>query len=105
MINRVTPINSAVTPTELTTAITRTATELIVVVMVSRIRPSTMALVAPVTVLIAGSPPTIWKPLQIAGSTACMAIAAAATVITWAMIMVQPANQPTTSPASRRDHW
>jgi hypothetical protein len=42
--------------------------------------PSTIAFVAPVTVVIAGSPPTSWNPLQIAGSTACMAIAAAATV-------------------------
>ena len=54
-----------------------------------------MAFVAPVRLVIDGSPPTIWKPLQIAGSTACIAIAAAATVTICAMIIVQPANQPT----------
>ena len=64
-----------------------------------------MALVAPLRLAIEGSPPTIWKPDQIAGSTACMAIAAADTVTIWAMIMVQPANQPITSPPRRRAHW
>ena len=34
-----------------------------------------------------------------------MAIAAAETVTIWAMIMVQPANQPTTCPPRRRAHW
>ena len=74
-------------------------------IMINTIRPSTIALVAPLTVVIAGSPPTSWKPLQIAGSTACIAMAAAATVTIWAMIIVQPANQPTMWPPSRRDHW
>jgi hypothetical protein len=105
MIKSTTPISSAVTPTAFTTAITRTATELITVVMISSSRPSTMALVAPLRLAIEGSPPTIWKPDQMAGRTACMAIAAAATVTICAMIMVQPANQPTTWPPSRRAHW
>ena len=51
------------------------------------------------------SPPTSWKPLQIAGSTACMAIAAAATVTIWAMSIVQPANQPHMCAAEPAGHW
>ena len=39
------------------------------------------------------------------GSTACSAIAAAATVRICPMIMIQPVNQPNVEPASRDDHW
>ena len=49
----------------------------------------------------APGPPTIWKPSQIAGSTACTAIAATATVRIWAMIITQPVNQPKVVPAIR----
>ena len=39
------------------------------------------------------------------GSTACSAMAAAATVRICPMIMTQPVNQPNVCPASRDDHW
>ncbi len=94
MISRQTPMISQVTPTAFTMAMILTAIELINVVATSTITPSRMAFVAPVIVEIAGSPPTSWKPDQIAGSTACMAIAAADTVTICARIIVQPANQP-----------
>lgn len=50
-------------------------------------------------------PPTIWKPDQIAGSTACMAIAATARVRIWPITMIQPVKKPQLTPASRLDHW
>ncbi len=52
------------------------------VVNASRTTPSSTAFAAPVGLLKAESPPRIWKPDQIGGSTACNAIAAAARVTT-----------------------
>ena len=44
-----------------------------------QIEPSTIALSEPVGDVGSGSPPTIWNPLHTSGSTACSAIAMAAT--------------------------
>ncbi len=96
------------TPTLVTRAISRTEMMLTTVVMSSMMQPRSTAFAAPVGERGAESapdPPTIWKPDQMAGSTAWTATAATATVRIWPMIMTQPVNQPTTEPASRDDHW
>ena len=94
-----------ITPVELTSAVTRTLNAFTVVVITSRITPNRTAFEAPELEARLGSCPIIWKPGQTDGRTTCKAIAAAARVTIWAMIMVQPANQPTTGPPSRRAHW
>src|SRR4051812_44743320 len=93
-----TPTSSQVTPIELTTAMMRTLVAFKTVVTTSRMQPSTTAFEAPSFEDSAGSVPTNWKPDQTAGSTACKAIAAAASVMVCAITIVQPANQPTTAP-------
>ena len=103
-----TPRISIATAAEVTTAIRRTPMTLIAVVSASTIRPRTTAFWAPVGLSgdeSAPDPPTSWKPVQIAGSTACIAIAAVATVRIWPMTMIQPVNQPKSVPARRLDHW
>ena len=64
----------------LTIAISRIPMMLIAVVTASKMTPSSTAFRAPVTEVGEGSPPRIWKPDQMDGSTACSAMAAAATV-------------------------
>ncbi len=100
-----TPTISQVTPMEFTWDISFTPRQLITVVSTRRMAPRMTALAAPVGDVNAGSPPTSWKPSHNCGSTTWSAIAAAAAVMTWAIDMNQPANQPTTSPPIRRDHW
>lgn len=102
---RIAPMISAVTPTRLITDSTRLSRMFTNVVRASRITPSTAALAAPVAVVGAGSPPTIWKPGQMAGITICSASAAAATTTICPITMIQPANQPKVGFDSRDDHW
>ena len=86
-------------------AISRIPMMLIAVVTASRMQPSSTAFCAPLADVGEGSPPRSWKPDQMDGSTACSAMAAAATVRICPMIMTQPVNQPNVCPASRDDHW
>ena len=82
------------TPALLMTAISRIPMMLTVVVTASRMQPSSTAFCAPLDDVGEGSPPRSWKPDQMDGSTACSAMAAAATVRICPMIMTQPVNQP-----------
>ncbi len=102
---RIAPMISAVTPTRLITDITRLSRMFTRVVRTSRITPRTAALAAPSGEVGAGSPPTSWKPDQIAGRTICRASAAAATTTIWPITMIQPANQPKVAFERRDDHW
>ena len=70
--------------------------------------PSQSAFCAPVGLVgeeLAPVPPTNWNPVQMEGSTACSAMAAADTVRICPMIMIQPVNHPNVAPPSRDDHW
>ena len=100
-----TPTISQVTPMLLTRLIQLTPMQLMMVVITSRIEPSSTALDAPLVLVRAGSEPMSWKPVQMDGITTCSAIAAAEAVTICARIMNQPPNQPITSPPIRRDHW
>lgn len=104
-ITATTPTISQVTPMLLIRDIQFTPMLLMIVVSTSSTDPSRTALAAPDEEVSDGSSPMIWNPLQTAGRTTCRAIAAAAAVTICARIMNQPANQPTTSPPIRRDHW
>jgi hypothetical protein len=99
-----TPISSRVTPAELITAITRTPITLMTVVRASTTTPSRTAFAAPSAETGEESLPTNWNPDQIGGRTICIAIAATAVVTICAMIMIQPANQPTVTFETRLDH-
>src|SRR3954452_21260322 len=92
-----TPTSSQVTPMLLITDIARTPTALITVVTASTPLPSRTAFAVGLS--------RTWKPLQIAGSTICIAIAAAATVTTCATSISQPAVQPHNAPPRREAHW
>src|ERR1700722_4563527 len=75
-----TPRISSTTPVLLMIDISRMPMTLISVVTASNIIPSQRAFCAPVGLvglLLAAEPPTNWNPLQIDGSTACKAMAAA----------------------------
>ena len=100
-----TPRISRTTPVLLMIAISRIPMMLIAVVTASKMTPSSTAFRAPLTEVGEEFPPRNWKPDQMDGSTACRAMAAAATVRTCPMIMTQPVNQPNVCPASRDDHW
>src|SRR5690242_15038653 len=100
-----TPISSSVTPAELITDISRTPITLMTVVKNSTTTPRSTAFAAPSAETGDESVPINWKPDQIGGSTICIAIAATAVVTICAMIMIQPANQPTVAFESRLDHW
>ena len=62
-------------------AILVTPNDAIAVHIAMQIEPRMIALSAPSADVGDGSVPTIWKPLQTAGSTACSAIAIAATLM------------------------
>ncbi len=102
---RAAPMISAVTPILLTADMTLLSSRFTVVVRARSTTASSAALAAPVAVVGAGSPPTSWKPDQIAGSTTWSASAAAATTTICPITMIQPANQPNAGVLSRVDHW
>ena len=88
----------------LTRLIQVTPMQLMAVTTTSRIDPRSTALAAPLVLVRVGSSPMSWKPVHTVGNTTCRAMAAAAAVTIWAIIMNQPPNQPITSPPIRRDH-
>ena len=73
-----TPTISMVTPVTVIRPMNFTPTELMIVHSTMVIEPRMMPFSAPVTDSGSMSPSTIWKPLQIGGSTVCMAMASAA---------------------------
>src|SRR5882672_3659674 len=97
MDSSTTPISSQVTPMLLIRDITPMPTALITVVITSSRLPR-------ITALCVGLD-TIVNPLQIEGNTICRAIAAAATVTTWATSISQPAAQPHSLPPNRLAYW
>jgi hypothetical protein len=106
--NAITARISTMTPMLVAAAMCRIPAMFTIVVTTRRITPSRTAFWAPVAEVSeesAPDPPTSWKPDQILGRTAWIAIAAAATVRIWPMTMTQPVNQPATVPANRLDHW
>lgn len=79
-ISRMTPMISMMTPAALMAAIRFTPRALMIVATTMSTVPSTIALVWPLLVSSAGSPPTSWNPLHTSGSTDCNAMAIAATL-------------------------
>ncbi len=73
-----TPMISIVTPVTVMRAMNRTPAALMIVHSTMVMLPRMMPLVAPSTDSGSMSVPTSWKPLQIGGSTVCMAMASAA---------------------------
>ena len=72
---------SIVTPTRVMAAIFVTPNEAIAMHSAMQIEPRTIALAAPSSDVGEVSVPTSWKPLHTSGSTACSAIAIAATLM------------------------
>jgi hypothetical protein len=73
-----TPIISMVTPATVILPMNATPAALMIVHSTMVMLPRMMPFVAPDTDNGSMSPPMIWKPLQIGGSTVCMAMANAA---------------------------